>query len=36
MSSNKPTEILASLATLLPELEAVYKEIVGPENSGRL
>jgi len=27
MSSNKPTEILASLATLLPELEAVYKEI---------
>ncbi len=27
MSSNKPTEILASLATLLPELEAVYKDI---------
>src|SRR6202051_4975161 len=27
MSSNKPTEILASLATLLPELEAIYKDI---------
>jgi amidohydrolase len=27
MSENKPTEILASLATLLPELEAVYKDI---------
>ena len=27
MSANKPTEILASLATLLPELEAVYKDI---------
>ena len=27
MSSNKPTEILASLATLLPDLEAVYKDI---------
>jgi len=27
MSENKPTEIIASLATLLPELEAVYKDI---------
>src|ERR1700688_1479249 len=27
MSEKKPTEILASLATLLPELEAVYKDI---------
>src|SRR3984893_16010563 len=27
MSENKPTEILASLATLLPELEGVYKDI---------
>jgi len=27
MSENKPTGILASLATLLPELEAVYKDI---------
>src|ERR1700732_3982382 len=27
MSSNKATEILASLATLLPELEHVYKDI---------
>jgi amidohydrolase len=27
MSENKPTEILASLATLLPALEAVYKDI---------
>jgi amidohydrolase len=27
MSENKLTEILASLATLLPELEAVYKDI---------
>src|SRR6266576_90360 len=27
MSANKPTGILASLATLLPELEAVYKDI---------
>src|SRR5579859_2469348 len=27
MSSNKPTEILASLATLLPDLEAVYRDI---------
>ena len=27
MSSNKPTEILASLATLLPDLEAIYKDI---------
>src|SRR6266481_4885588 len=27
MSENKPTEILASLATLLPDLEAVYKDI---------
>jgi len=27
MSGHKPTEILASLATLLPELEAVYKDI---------
>jgi amidohydrolase len=27
MSENKPTKILASLATLLPELEAVYKDI---------
>jgi amidohydrolase len=27
MSENKPTEILASLATLLPELEAFYKDI---------
>src|ERR1700722_6936655 len=27
MSENKPAEILASLATLLPELEAVYKDI---------
>jgi len=27
MSENKPTEILASLATLLPELESVYKDI---------
>src|ERR1700693_5078460 len=34
MSSNKPTEILASLATLLPDLEAVYKDIhVHPELS---
>jgi amidohydrolase len=27
MSENKPTEIIASLATFLPELEAVYKDI---------
>src|SRR6202521_4312735 len=27
MSENKPTGILASLATLLPELEVVYKDI---------
>src|SRR6266436_3302080 len=27
MSSNKPTEILASLPTSLPELEALYKDI---------
>src|SRR6202049_4787347 len=27
MSETKPSEILASLATLLPELEAVYKDI---------
>ena len=27
MSENKPTEIIASLAILLPELEAVYKDI---------
>ena len=27
MSENKPTEIPASLATLIPELEAVYKDI---------
>jgi amidohydrolase len=27
MSKTKPSEILASLATLLPELEAVYKDI---------
>ena len=27
MSENKPPEILASLATLLPDLEAVYKDI---------
>jgi amidohydrolase len=27
MSEKKPTEILVSLATLLPELEAVYKDI---------
>src|SRR5579863_8878058 len=27
MSENKPTEILASVATLLPVLEAVYKDI---------
>src|SRR5438874_12284040 len=27
MSANKPTGIIASLATLLPELEAVYKDI---------
>lgn len=27
MSEKKPTAILASLATLLPELEAVYKDI---------
>src|ERR1700726_3740302 len=27
MSEKKPTEILASLATLLPELESVYKDI---------
>src|SRR5580693_5807517 len=27
MSENKPTEIIASLAKLLPELEAVYKDI---------
>ena len=27
MSENKPTEILASLATLLPDLEAAYKDI---------
>ena len=27
MSENKPTELLASLATLLPDLEAVYKDI---------
>src|SRR5580765_210717 len=27
MSEKKPTEILASLATLLQELEAVYKDI---------
>src|ERR1700737_5356247 len=27
MSGKKPAEILASLATLLPELEAVYKDI---------
>jgi amidohydrolase len=27
MSANKPTEMLASLATLLPDLEAVYKDI---------
>ncbi len=34
MSEKKPTAILASLATLLPELEAVYKDIHGhPELS---
>src|ERR1700746_2145691 len=34
MSERKPSEILASLATLLPELEAVYKDIHGhPELS---
>src|SRR5256714_7812449 len=27
MNKKKPTEILASLATLLPELETVYKDI---------
>src|ERR1700731_5007133 len=27
MSETKPSEILASLATLLPELEAIYKDI---------
>ena len=27
MSEKKPTAILASLATLLPELQAVYKDI---------
>ena len=27
MSENKPTAILASLATLLPELEALYKDV---------
>jgi metal-dependent amidase/aminoacylase/carboxypeptidase family protein len=27
MSETKPLEILASLATLLPELEAIYKDI---------
>jgi metal-dependent amidase/aminoacylase/carboxypeptidase family protein len=27
MSENKPIGILASLATLLPDLEAVYKDL---------
>src|SRR5260370_14150739 len=27
MSETKPSEILASLATLLPELEAIYKDV---------
>src|SRR5579864_2410239 len=27
MSENKPTQILANLSTLLPELESVYKDV---------
>lgn len=41
MSEKKPTEILASLATSLPELEAVYKDIhahpeLSMQETGRL
>lgn len=32
MSENKPTEILASLVTMLPDLETIYKDIHAHRN----